>query len=343
VIIILLYGVVSAVERIETFTFENIHSIKIETISGDINILPGGEDKLMVELENYLDDPDLLDPEVEADDGELSIEEYFIGRNTSGEIQWTIFLPKSVNLRSVECESASGEILLEDFSVDFINTNSASVRTSVNSIGAKELDISTASGSISIEDCGADFVKANSASGGVSAKSVEAEEIDLSTASGGVSLRDCQADYIKSSSASGRISASSINTKEMECSNASGRIMVEDVEIDEEGEMSSASGDVELILHHLPKERFEASSASGDVILEVPYFGENFSMILMKRADKGKIKCPFEYTEKETVRLNRGDHYLTDRYLVKRGKGGPEIRLSTASGSIRIKTNTRRK
>jgi hypothetical protein len=41
------------------------------------------------------------------------------------------------------------------------------------------------------------------------------------------------------------------------------------------------------------------------------------------------------------LRLNRGDHYLTDRYLVERGKEGPEVELSTASGTIRVDTDTK--
>ncbi len=117
--------------------------------------------------------------------------------------------------------------------------------------------------------------------------------------------------------------------------------MVEDADVDCCAEIASASGDVELYLPRLPSERLEASSASADVLLEVPRFGENFSMTLMKRADKGKVKCPFEYSEKETIRLNRHDRYLTDRYVVKRGKGGPDIKLTTASGTIEIETDTK--
>jgi len=260
-------GTVIADERIETFTFEDIHSIDIETISGSIRICPGDESRFIVELINDLEEPELLDPELEVDDGELFIEENFIGNNVRGETYWTVYLPKSASLRSIECNSASGDISFEEFEAKFIETESASGKISVNSVGTKELVLS----------------------------------------------------------------------------NASGKIFVEDAEIDKEGEMSSASGEVKLYLPHLPSKRLEASSASGDVVLKVPPFGKNFSMTLMKRADKGKIKCPFEYTEKETIRLHKNDRYLTDRYLVKRGKGGPDIKLRTASGTIKIETNTKGK
>jgi DUF4097 and DUF4098 domain-containing protein YvlB len=338
-----LSAAVMAAERTETFTFEDIRSVDIKTISGEVTVLPGDGSKLVVELLNDLDDPEQLDPEVEADNGRLLIEEHFTGRNIRGETFWTLYLPKGSSLRSVECKSASGDISLQEFEADFIETESASGRTELNSIGAKEIDLSTASGAINIEDCQADVIDAESASGRISVTSCRSEELDVSTASGRISLADCEADFIRTNSASGRISVESVEAKELDLSNASGKIAVQDAEIDESGKISSASGDVRLYLPRLPSESLEASSASSDVLLKVPQFGENFSMTLMKRADKGRVRCPFEYTDKETIRLSRHDRYLTDRYLVKRGKGGPEIELSTASGTIEIETETKGK
>jgi DUF4097 and DUF4098 domain-containing protein YvlB len=337
------FGTTVAGGKVETFTFENIHSIDIETVSGNITITPGKTDKLTVELINDLDDPEQLNPELEADDGELSIEENFTGRRVRGETHWTVYLPKSAKLRSIECSTASGDMLFERFDVDFIETESASGEVSINSLTAKELELSTASGAIILEDCKVDFVEASSASGKISVNSVRAKEIDLSTASGKIVVEDCEAKTIETSSASGKISVGSVSTEELELSTASGRIIVEDSDVEELVEASCASGNVEIYLSRLPSEHLRASSASGDVDLEVPQFGDNFTMTLTKRADRGKIKCPFEYTEKETIRLHKRDRYLTDRYLVQRGEGGPDIKLSTASGTIRVKTQTKGK
>jgi DUF4097 and DUF4098 domain-containing protein YvlB len=330
-------------ERIETFTFEGIHSIQIETVSGNITITSGEADKLTVELINDLDDPDQLDPELDADDGELSIEENFIGRNVRGETHWTVYLPKSAELRSVECHTASGDMLFEGFKAGYIETESASGEVSVNSLGAKELDFSTASGDITLEDSEVDFIKANTASGRISANSLRGKEIKLSTASGKIEVQDCDAKIMETSTASGRISVGLVTAEELELSAASGRIIVEESDIKELAEMSAASGDVEIHLSHLPSRRLEASSASGDVDIEVPQFGDNFTMVLTKRADRGRIRCPFEYTEKETIRLHKHDDYLTDRYLVQHGEGGPEIELSTASGTLRVETEIKGK
>lgn len=340
-VVMVTFDTTVASERVETFFFEGIHSIDIETVSGNITITPGKTDKLTVELINDLDDPEQLDPELDADDGELSIEENFTGRHVRGETHWTIYLPKSAKLRLIECSTASGDMFFEGFDVDYVETESASGEVSIDSVDAKEFELSTASGAIVLDDCKVDFVKAGSASGKISVNSVRAKEIDLSTASGKILLEDCEAKTIETSSASGKISVGSVTAEEFELSTASGRIVVEDCDVEELAEVSCASGDVEIHLSQLPSRRLEASSASGDVDLEVPQFGDNFTMTLTKRADRGKIKCPFEYTEKETIRLHRHDRYLTDRYLVQRGEGGPDIKLSTASGTIRVKTQTK--
>ncbi|MGB7060772.1 MAG: DUF4097 family beta strand repeat-containing protein [Candidatus Zixiibacteriota bacterium] len=337
------FGSAVAGGKVETFTFEGIHSINIETVSGNITITPGKTDKLTVELINDLDDPEQLDPELEADEGELSIEENFTGRHVRGKTHWTVYLPKSGELRLIECSTASGDILFEGFEVDFIETESASGEVSINSLTAKELELSTASGAIMLEDSKADFVEANTASGRISASSVRAKEIDFSTASGKIEVEDCDAKIMETSTASGKISVGSVTAEELELSTASGRIIVEECDVEVLTEASCASGDVEIYLSRLPSKRLEASSASGDVDLEVPQFGDNFTMTLTKRADRGRVKCPFEYTEKETLRLHKHDKYLTDRYLVQRGEGGPEIELSTASGTIRVKTQTKGK
>lgn len=335
------FGSVFADDRTETFEFEDVHSLNIETVSGEVSILPGDESKFVVVLENDLDDPEQLDPEVEVHRGELYVEEHFIGKNVNGAIYWTIYVPKSAELRSIGFSTASGDFVLEDVDAKSVETETASGRVSVTSVTAKELNLSTASGAIVLEDCKADIVEAESASGRIKAKSICAGEIELSTASGKIVAEDCEADYIKTSSASGRTSASSLAGKEIKLSSASGRIVAEDCDIEQLADVSSASGDVRVYLPHLPSDHLYASTASGDVFLEVPQFGENFSMSLTKRADRGRIKCPFEYTKEETIRLNERDRYLTDRYLVERGKGGPDIELSTASGTITIETDTK--
>ncbi len=334
-------GAVFGYDRTETFEFDDIQSIDVKTVCGGLEIVPGDQDRFVVVAENRLDDPRQFKRRVESSRGRLLIDEDFLGRTVRGGTHWTIYVPKTANLESVEFSTASGGFTLEEVDVAYVETDIASGGVSINSVQAKEFDLSTASGSVELNDCKVDLIDAQSASGRVSARNVQAQRLELSTASGKVAIDLCQADRIKASSASGRVEVTSVTAKEMDLSTASGRIVVEDCDIDESAEMSCASGDVRADLSRLPSDLLHASTASGDVLLEVPDFGENFSMTLMKRADKGRIRCPFDYTDKETVRLHRGDRYLTDRYFVERGKGGPDIELSTASGTVKIETDNK--
>jgi hypothetical protein len=304
-LVIFFSGIGAAAERIQNFTFEDIQSMDIRTISGDIRICPGNDAKLKVELKNDLDHPDRLDPIVEADQGELSIEEHFTGNHVSGEVYWTIYLPKSAELKRVKCKSASGDMSFEGFKTESIRAKSASGEVLVNSMYVQEIEISTASGSITVKASDADFVNINSASGDISLSSVHSNEQELSTASGSIS--------------------------------------VENGKIEEQSTMQSASGDVELDLPQLPPVGLVVSSASSDVTLKVPDFGENFSMTISKGGHGGRIKCPFAYTDKTTFRNDDDDDNRMDRYYVKHGEGGPDIKLKTYSGTIRIITDTKGK
>ncbi|MFH1336583.1 MAG: DUF4097 family beta strand repeat-containing protein [Candidatus Zixiibacteriota bacterium] len=304
-LVIFISGIGAAAERIQNFTFEDIHSMDIRTVSGDIRICPGNDAKLKVELKNDLDDPDRLDPKVEADQGELSIEEHFTGSHVRGEIYWTVYLPKSAELKRVKCRSASGNMSFEGFKTESIRAKSASGEAWVDAVYAKEIEISTASGSITVKASDVDFITIKSASGDILLDAVRSKEQELST--------------------------------------ASGSITVENGKIEEQSTIQSASGDVELDLPQLPPVGLVVSSASSDVTLKVPDFGDNFSMTISKGGHGGRIKCPFAYTDKTTFRNDDDDDNRMDRYYVKHGEGGPDIKLKTYSGTIRIETDTKGK
>jgi len=69
------------------------------------------------------------------------------------------------------------------------------------------------------------------------------------------------------------------------------------------------------------------------VTLGVKDFGDDFTLILIKRKDKGRISCPFDFTEEDEF----WDHHEYERKVVKRGSGGPTIELRTASGKVTVK------
>ena len=140
VVLILMFaivGIASAAEKIKTFNFDGIKSMDIQTVSGNLKICPGSSNQLVVELKNDLDEPDLLDPVVEGENGELVIEEHFSGNHVSGEIHWTVYLPKSADLQRIKCKSASGNMSFAGFKAESIRTESASGDLAVDSVYAR--------------------------------------------------------------------------------------------------------------------------------------------------------------------------------------------------------------
>ena len=82
----------------------------------------------------------------------------------------------------------------------------------------------------------------------------------------------------------------------------------------------------------------DVASSYGRVQLTVPTFGDAFEMEIFKNEGQGEIKMPFECTSKETKKFDKNDTYRTDMCTVKRGEGGPRLKLLTGTGSIEIDT-----
>ena len=159
------------------------------------------------------------------------------------------------------------------------------------------------------------------------------DDVDFDTASGDVELTGVRAGAgFDASTASGDVR---IERSEgvLRGSSASGDVRVIETVLTGPSKFSSASGSVTVQLTALPDYELEASSASGDVRFHVP-FGNDFTLVMIKREDRGRIDSPFELTSEEAFRRNNRPYI---RQTVERGSGSPEIRLSTASGSIEVR------
>ena len=88
-----------------------------------------------------------------------------------------------------------------------------------------------------------------------------------------------------------------------------------------------------LYLETVPENDLSASSASGDVLLDIEDFSGDCTLILIKRQDKGRITCPFDYTDEETFK----DYHVYEKKTIQRGSGGPVLELRTASGKVKVK------
>jgi DUF4097 and DUF4098 domain-containing protein YvlB len=296
----------------QDWEFSGIDTIELEGVSGDITILSSRGGGVQVELESNIR-RGRMEPSVEQRGGTLQIKEDWGHGNSSGEVHWTLYIPGGEHL---DLATASGDLTAESVKarVEF-STASGDVRLR-NVELERGSDLSTASGDYDIEDMRiAQGIGFSTASGDIELSHVEIDEdVSFSTASGDVACNDCR----------GHLSLST----------ASGDVLVKNSSLEGLSEFSSASGDVELYLDELPHEGLSASSASGDVVLDSGDFGRNFTLVMTAREDKGRIVSPFRATSERTFRKG---HNTYEEQVVEQGSGGPEIELSTASGSVVVK------
>ncbi len=322
--VVLLAGVLTILScavsygEVEKWEFDDVDRITIKGISGDIILRPAEGTKGIVELREEVRPEDSFHAIVEYDRGDLDIREKWRGSNRSGSVEWTIYLPKQTHEPRVRINSASGSLDCSGIAarIDF-QTASGEVVLSDVSLGEGS-DFRTASGEYRIENMSV------------------SEDVEFSTASGDVELENLTIeDGCRFSTASGNVRCLNCRCQgDVEMSSASGDVVLKETQLGGRSDFSSASGDVSLDFNVLPGHDLSAGSASGDVELRVGEFGGDFRLVLIKRADEGRITCPFDYTSEETFEENG---HLYEKKTVSHGSGQPEIKLRTASGRVAVR------
>lgn len=298
----------------QSWNFDNVDRIDIDGVSGDIIVRAGSGPGVSVTLDENVTPEGNFRGEVDMSGATLRIRERWEGHNSRGDVTWTLNIPADSDLR-VSADTASGNLEASAVNARFdFSTASGDVRLSDMTLAA-DSSFSTASGDLELTGVTVgDDVEMSTASGDVELTRVTATEgFEASTASGNVFVDDCEG--------------------VLEASTASGNVRVRDSRMTGRGDFSSASGNVSVVLQGTIAHDLEASSASGDVSLEAD-FGGAFTLVMTRRRDRGSFDSPFEATSEEEFERN-GRTYV--RRTVVHGSGGPEIRLSTASGSIRVR------
>ncbi|MFH1756152.1 MAG: DUF4097 family beta strand repeat-containing protein [Candidatus Latescibacterota bacterium] len=297
----------------EKWDLSGVSKIKLSGVSGDVIIWPADGTSGGVELRANVRPSDSFAPKVKQSSETLLLTEKFHG-SSSGEVEWTIYLPKQREPFTISINTASGNLGCSNISADIsFETPSGDIEmTEVNL--AKGSRFNTASGDFILQDMTiTDGCEFSTASGDFLLENLFIKEnCGFSTASGDIRCSHCKC------------------AADVDFSSASGDVIVRDSHLKGLGGFSSASGDVALYFDILPDHDLSASSASGDVRFSVEDFGDDFTLLLIKRKGKGGISCPFEYTSEETFK----DHHVYEKKIVKRGSGHPEIELRTASGKV---------
>jgi len=230
-------------------------------------------------------------------------------------VEWLISLPRRGGSPSIQIDTSSGTLDWEgvDARIDF-NSSSGDIKLAEVNLGPDSV-FSTSSGDYVLDDVtiqeGAQF---QTSSGNLKFNNVEIQAgARLSSSSGDIACTGC--------------------TGHMEMTSSSGNVLVKGSLMEGPSKFSSSSGNVSLYLERLPDEDLSASSSSGNVRLDVQDYGENYTLVLTCREDKGRIVSPFTPTSTRTF-SRHGQTY--EEIRIEHGSGGPEIALSTASGTVRV-------
>ncbi len=320
----------------EQHEFSGVTRITGDGVSGDVTIKPTDGRQVRIELFQDVTPSENFQGEVEQSGSSVRIKERWSGRNTHGRVHWTVYLPQNGDPVQIIWDTASGDLSAEGVAVNLrFDTASGDLDlTGVILVDGSRFD--TASGDITLtamtvsDDC--DF---DTASGDITLEDVTlGTGCEFSTASGDIDLLNVtNPTRGKFSTASGDVRASG-SRGAFDLSSASGNVRISDCELTDQGDFSSASGDVVVRFGRLPGHDLSVSSASGDVELQADDFGSNYTLVMVARKDRGRISCPMSFTTEEEFEKN-GRTYM--RKTVKVGSGGPEIMLSTASGSVRVR------
>lgn len=304
--------------------FDKKDSVELSTVNGDCIIKSHSSDEILVDILYDEDLEDVVEFKFRERSGSLIMSEEW-RHYRGGDITWTLTVPvgteidfstASGDLRAsgvsadIEASAASGDIEIEKAKGE-IEISVASGDVYISDANG-EIEISAASGDIEIENSGGE-IELSTASGDIEASGLDGE-IDLSTASGEIEIYDSRGIF------------------DLSC--ASGEINAEGIKIEGMSEFSTASGDVEVVLAESCNYDLDLSAASGDVVLD--YHGNELKgyFEMEARKHKGRIECPFDFDEEEEFERN-GTTYM--RKSFSRGGDSPEIRLSTASGKVKLK------
>jgi len=305
-------------EIVKTYNYDNIHSIKIKSVSAEIKFKPQNKQEVTIEYIKDYDKPDKVILEIKKSHKKLSIKEHFLEKNINGHAIINCYIPSSQTIDRIECVNTSGSVFISNIKLENIKLDVVSGSISINNlINTNNIKLHVVSGSVSISNLNTNNINADVTSGSVSISNI------------------INTNNINVDATSGSISMNNIKTKDINIGFASGDITLDSCKIYNSCKFSYASGDVDIGISSLPFKSLNIFSESGSITLKTPTFGDNFKLITTIGTDQGILKMPFECEKRKNVFL-KGNNYPSDQCIVEHGEKGPVVKLSTYRGDITI-------
>lgn len=288
-------------------TFKDIQSIRINTASGDCEIVKSPNASVTVQLSHSYDDGE-FEPEIEQNGNRIVIKESFKVRSVSGTGKWTLTVPDGLEIRF---QSGSGGVIASNLKLD-MDANTGSGSFDISKVTG-DIKATTGSGDFTISDFNGD-INANIGSGSVVAQNCKGG-IRLNSGSGNIKLTDSKAAF--------------------DANTGSGDIVSKNLTLDGASRFNSGSGNSQIILATVPKHDLSVASGSGDA--EVDFNGQEIAGVVVMKANKknGRIEAPFEF-DKVKESDDDGNQVTVEKTAVK-GNATNLINISTGSGVARIR------
>ncbi len=145
-----------------------------------------------------------------------------------------------------------------------VDLGTVSADLKIDSISCRNFKFSTTSGDAKLPAITAeDSIELSSVSGNISIEDSSAQKLKMPTTSGNMMAENTKVEQLQVSSVSGRLDFSGV-CKKINGSSTSGEIRILTEEMIEEADMSSVSGDLELVLPENDGFKAKYSSVSGD-------------------------------------------------------------------------------
>lgn len=232
---------------------DSFHSIRIEEIQCDIQLLPSTDGKCSVAYT----DSDLFTHHIEVKNQTLTItvedtgtwqDHFMISWGTETFVK--VYLPADT-LEQLDISTASGNIHVDDaFTFGSVSLATASGDLRFAAQVTNGLCVSTASGDVALDGTKAASLSVETASGDVELdRVIVAGHMEINTASGDIELDRVDSETAQFDTASGDIEGSILNAKDFRA--------------------DTGSGDIELPRSDESAGRWDFDTASGDIELEI--------------------------------------------------------------------------
>ena len=293
-----------AQEKTINKSFTGVDEIKLNTGSGDCQIVKGGSAVEITVVYTY--DDDEFEAVFEQDGNSLSLEEKFESGSHSGSSKWKLVVPDNI---TIKFNTGSGDFSAKSIAIE-IKSNSGSGDVTLDNVSG-QVKVNTGSGETDI-DAFDGTLKVNAGSG----------DVDLGNSKGTFAINI----------GSGDIEASKL-TGEFSMNVGSGDIYGNDLSLTEASSFNSGSGNAKVVLKSELKYDISIASGSGNATLDFNGLDIKGEITMKANKKNGDISAPFEF---DSVTEEENGNQTTIKKTAKIGNSEVKIKVSTGSGRATI-------